>query len=99
MTSRIPFYFLITLLVIAGAALSMYRHDVYGVPWTPGEERALWELEARIEFDAIGDPVKVSMAAPETQQALPSSMKARHLRATVSHLLTLTWAAGGMVDP
>jgi len=46
----------------------MYRHDVYGVPWTPGEERALWELEARIEFDAIGDPVKVSMAAPETQQ-------------------------------
>ncbi|MGF1737545.1 inactive transglutaminase family protein [Photobacterium satsumensis] len=68
MTSRIPFYFLITLLVIAGAALSMYRHDVYGVPWTPGEERALWELESRIEFDAIGDPVKVSMAAPETQQ-------------------------------
>ncbi|WP_299014544.1 inactive transglutaminase family protein [uncultured Photobacterium sp.] len=68
MTSRIPFYFLITLLVIAGAALSMYRHDVYGVPWTPGEQRALWELEARIEFNAIGDPVKVSMAAPETQQ-------------------------------
>ncbi|KLV09121.1 gonadoliberin III [Photobacterium aquae] len=68
MTSRIPFYFLITLLLIAGTALSLYRHDVYGVPWTPGEERALWELEARIEFDAIGDPVKVSMAAPETQQ-------------------------------
>ncbi|MGF1686648.1 inactive transglutaminase family protein [Photobacterium japonica] len=68
MTSRIPFYFLITLLVIVGSALSLYRHDVYGVPWTPGEERALWELEARIEFDAIGDPVKVSMAAPETQQ-------------------------------
>lgn len=68
MTSRIPFYFLITLLVIAGGALSMYRHDVYGVPWTPGESRDLWELEARIEFDAIGDPVKVSMAAPETQQ-------------------------------
>ncbi|MGF1699027.1 inactive transglutaminase family protein [Photobacterium makurazakiensis] len=68
MTSRIPFYFLITLLVIAGTALSMYRHDIYGVPWTPGEERAMWELESRIEFDAIGDPVKVSMAAPETQQ-------------------------------
>ncbi|MGF1756801.1 inactive transglutaminase family protein [Photobacterium sagamiensis] len=68
MTSRIPFYFLISLLVIAGVALSQYRHDVYGVPWAPGEERALWELEARIEFDAIGDPVKISMAAPETQQ-------------------------------
>ncbi|MEL6113722.1 inactive transglutaminase family protein [Photobacterium sp. SP02] len=68
MTSRIPFYFLITLLVIAGTALSLYRHDIYGVPWTPGEERALWELEARVEFDAIGKPVKVSMAAPESQQ-------------------------------
>ncbi|MGF1724106.1 inactive transglutaminase family protein [Photobacterium nomapromontoriensis] len=67
MTSRIPFYFLITLLIIAGTALSLYRHDVYGVPWTPGVERTLWELEARIEFDAIGEPVKVSMAAPETQ--------------------------------
>ncbi|MGF1690528.1 inactive transglutaminase family protein [Photobacterium kagoshimensis] len=68
MTSRIPFYFLVTLLIIAGVGLSQYRHEVYGVPWTPGEKRALWELEARVEFDAIGDPVKVSMAAPETQK-------------------------------
>ncbi|MGF1875831.1 inactive transglutaminase family protein [Photobacterium frigidiphilum] len=68
MTSRIPFYFIVSLLVFAGIALSMYRHDVYGVPWTPGAERAVWEVEARVEFDAIGDPVKISMAAPETQQ-------------------------------
>ncbi|OEC84166.1 gonadoliberin III [Photobacterium damselae subsp. damselae] len=68
MTSRVPFYFLISILITVGLALSIYRHEVYGVPWTPGEHRQLWELEARVEFDAIGEPVKVSMAAPKTQQ-------------------------------
>lgn len=68
MTSRIPFYILISLLIISGIGLSMYRHDVYGVPWTPGKERAVWEVEARVQFDAIGDPVQVKMSAPGTQQ-------------------------------
>ncbi|WP_305817932.1 inactive transglutaminase family protein [Photobacterium leiognathi] len=68
MTSRVPFYILISLLIIAGLGLSMYRHDVYGVPWTPGEERAVWEVEARVQFDAVGDPVEVKMATPETQE-------------------------------
>ncbi|PSW75298.1 gonadoliberin III [Photobacterium sp. GB-50] len=68
MTSRVPFYILISLLIIAGLGLSMYRHDVYGVPWTPGEERAVWEVEARVQFDAVGDPVQVKMATPETQE-------------------------------
>ncbi|WP_419208637.1 inactive transglutaminase family protein [Photobacterium leiognathi subsp. mandapamensis] len=68
MTSRVPFYILISLLIIAGLGLSMYRHDVYGVPWTPDEERAVWEVEARVQFDAVGDPVEVKMATPETQE-------------------------------
>ncbi|EAS64176.1 gonadoliberin III [Photobacterium angustum] len=68
MTSRVPFYILISLLIIAGLGLSMYRHDVYGVPWTPGDERAVWEVEARVQFDAVGDPVQVKMATPETQE-------------------------------
>lgn len=68
MTSRIPFYILISLLIISGIGLSVYRHDVYGVPWTPGKERAVWEVEARVQFDAIGDPVQVKMSAPGTQQ-------------------------------
>lgn len=33
MTSRVPFYFLIAILVITGLTLSVMRHQDYGVPW------------------------------------------------------------------
>lgn len=67
MPSRVPFYFLISLLIVAGLTLSWLRHDSYGVPWTPGERSQVWDVEARIQFDAANKPVKVSMAAPQTQ--------------------------------
>ncbi|NNN43848.1 MULTISPECIES: inactive transglutaminase family protein [unclassified Vibrio] len=67
MTSRIPFYLSIFLLVAVGITLSMIRHQSYGVPWTPGETRQVWDIEARIEFNAQGKEVKVSLAAPHTQ--------------------------------
>lgn len=68
MSSRIPFYFLISLLVVVGIALSWFRHDVYGVPWAPGETSQVWDVEARIQFTASGDAAKLSMAAPQTQK-------------------------------
>ena len=67
MTSRIPFYFLIALLIAAGTWLNIMRHDNYGVPWSPGEKRQVWEVEARIEFTGMDQPAKVSLAAPNTQ--------------------------------
>ncbi|NLS11290.1 inactive transglutaminase family protein [Vibrio sp. SM6] len=67
MTSRLPFYLSVALLIVVGLALSIIRHDTYGVPWTPGETRQVWDVEATIEFTANGSEVKVSLAAPETQ--------------------------------
>ncbi|WP_028300204.1 inactive transglutaminase family protein [Oceanospirillum beijerinckii] len=67
MTRRIPFYLLILLLLVVGIGLSIYRHDVYSVPWTPEETREQWVVEARIKFIAQGDPVNVVMQAPDTQ--------------------------------
>ncbi|MCG3724421.1 inactive transglutaminase family protein [Vibrio cincinnatiensis] len=67
MTSRVPFYLSILFLVAIGITLSMIRHQSYGVPWTPGETRQVWDIEARIEFNAQGKEVKVSLAAPHTQ--------------------------------
>ena len=65
--SRVPFYFLIATLVIIGVALSVIRNQDYGVPWTPSESRQVWDVEARIEFLAVGGPVKVSFAVPNSQ--------------------------------
>jgi hypothetical protein len=67
MISRIPFYFTIALLIAAGIYLSVFRHQVYGVPWTPGHTKQVWEIEARVHFYALGKTVKVSLAAPYTQ--------------------------------
>lgn len=68
MINRLPFYLFVATLVLVGVALSLYRHSVYGVPWFPGEQREQWEIEARIEFTANGDPAKVAMAIPDDQQ-------------------------------
>ena len=67
MTSKIPFYISVALLIIAGIALSIFRHQTYGVPWTPGETRQVWDIEARVEFNAQNKAVKASLAAPGTQ--------------------------------
>lgn len=68
MTSRVPFYVSIILLISIGMYLIILRHTVYGVPLTPGETRQVWEIEAQIQFNALGKSAKVSLAAPETQQ-------------------------------
>jgi hypothetical protein len=67
MTSRVPFYLSVLLLIVAGITLSVVRHQTYGVPWTPGETRQIWDIEARLEFNALGKEAKVSLAAPHTQ--------------------------------
>ncbi|WP_194435867.1 inactive transglutaminase family protein [Vibrio fluminensis] len=67
MTSKVPLYIFVALLIGVGAALSIFRHESYGVPWTPGETRQVWDIEARVQFDAEGKPVKASLAVPDTQ--------------------------------
>lgn len=64
---RTPFYLLVALLVIAGSLLTWHRHVAFDVPWWPGEKRQIWSIEAKIEFMALGDPVKVNFAVPDTQ--------------------------------
>ncbi|MCY9845103.1 inactive transglutaminase family protein [Vibrio caribbeanicus] len=67
MTSKVPFYLSVALLILAGIALSVFRHQNYGVPWTPGATSKIWDVEARIEFSGQNKPVTVSLAAPTTQ--------------------------------
>lgn len=66
--SRLPFYLLVGLLLVTGIGLSVHRHITLEVPWTPGEQREVWEVEATVNFTAHGEPVLVDMALPSTQQ-------------------------------
>jgi hypothetical protein len=67
MTSRtkLPFYFAIFMLITAGLALAVMRHMELGVPWFTGEQRPVWMIEARVDFEATGEPVLASLTVPE----------------------------------
>ncbi|GGX78996.1 gonadoliberin III [Litchfieldella qijiaojingensis] len=66
--SRLPFYLLTGFLLVAGIALSIHRHVQFEVPWVPGEQRQVWEIESQVTFSAQGGPVIVDMALPTHQQ-------------------------------
>lgn len=63
--SRAPFYLAVMLLILAGLALAVIRHVQMGVPWLPGKQQPVWLVEARIDFEAWGEPVKVNLNIPE----------------------------------
>jgi len=67
MTQRGPFLFVVTLLIVAGVSTAAYRHQATRVPWLPGEEQLVWEVEARIQFTALGGATQVFLTLPPDQ--------------------------------
>ncbi len=68
MISRRPYYIVVALLYVIGAALVLYRHIEFDVPLWPGEYRSVWTVESKVEFEAKGEPVVASLAIPDTQE-------------------------------
>lgn len=66
--SRQPFYIVVFILILAGLLLSYYRHVNFDVPLLPGEKQRIWSIESKIQFDAQDEPVKVTLAIPDSQQ-------------------------------
>lgn len=66
--SRLPFYFIVGLLLITGIVLSVQRHLQFEIPWIPGEQQEVWEVEAMVHFNAGNSPVEVNFALPSHQQ-------------------------------
>lgn len=66
-SNRTTLYGLVAVLLILGIGMTWYRHAVFDVPFFPDEERSIWSIEAKVEFEAAGVPVKLSLAIPDTQ--------------------------------
>ncbi|HEY9032641.1 MAG TPA: inactive transglutaminase family protein [Pseudomonadales bacterium] len=64
MTSRLPFYLLLLLMMLASIAMAWLRHDLTGIPLLPGEQKPVWLVEARIDFIATAEPTQVSLSLP-----------------------------------
>ncbi len=63
-----PFLFMVLLLAIAGAGAASFRHYTYNIPWLPGTETQIWQVEARIQFNATGGASQVFLSLPPEQK-------------------------------
>ena len=60
---------LITLLVAVGILVTAYQIFILGIPVTEDETDDLWNIDAKVEFQASGrEPVKVQMFVPPLNQ-------------------------------
>ena len=58
---------MVALLALAGITTAVFRHQEYGVPLLPGEQQTVWQIEARIQFDAEGGATLVRLTLPPDQ--------------------------------
>jgi len=65
---RLPLFIAVVALLVIGTFLILHRHWVYEVPLLYGETQTIWSVEASVEFNADGNPVRVSMARPGDQK-------------------------------
>ncbi|PFG53771.1 uncharacterized protein with transglutaminase domain [Marinobacter sp. LV10R520-4] len=63
--SRTPFYIAIFLIIATGISLAVWRHIELGIPWLTGEQRPVWMVEARVDFDATGGSVTAALNVPD----------------------------------
>ncbi|MFO7861758.1 MAG: inactive transglutaminase family protein [Desulfosalsimonas sp.] len=64
MKSKSAFYIVVLILVLTGLGLGWLRHVNLDIPLVPGRTRPVWHIEARIDFVAEGEPVKVNLDLP-----------------------------------
>lgn len=67
MSPRTQVYVLGSLMILLGIGLVAYKSQVLGLPITPGAYQTVWTIEAKVEFEARGQEVKVSLALPKSQ--------------------------------
>ena len=91
---------LITVLVLLGVAVTAYQIFVLGIPVTEDETDDLWNIDAKVEFQASPrEPVKVQMFVPPLNQdyvSLNESFISNNYGVSVNRVdgnRKLTWSA------
>lgn len=63
-------YTLVLILVVMGMGAALYKHFVLGFAFTPGGKETVWQVQAKIQFEAEeGKPSKVSLVLPSTDSS------------------------------
>jgi len=67
MNARIFFFVLVASLMLLGIFQTVQRHITLDIPWLPGETRTIWNIDAKINFNAKDGPVLATLTTPEAQ--------------------------------
>jgi len=67
MNAKIFFFALVVGLFIVGMSQTIHRHLAFDIPWLPGETRTIWDIDAKIDFEAKGEPVLATLTTPAHQ--------------------------------
>ena len=70
MEEKIKVYVVAALLAAIGISIALYKHFALGFPLLPNEKTAVWTIESKVEFEASGAPVLVSLALPYEQDGV-----------------------------
>ena len=68
MKARLQIFILVSLLLIVGIGLTIYKCYALGFMFTPGEE-TVWQVQARMQFEAEGGPAEVSLVMAEKDKS------------------------------
>ncbi|GAA5316389.1 MAG: inactive transglutaminase family protein [Candidatus Pelagadaptatus aseana] len=69
MNSRKQITYLVLLLVGLGVSAVVYKHKVLGFPLLANQTETVWDLEAKLQFEADGGPVSVKVNLPDPNPA------------------------------
>ncbi|MDG2271949.1 MAG: UUP1 family membrane protein, partial [Halioglobus sp.] len=67
MNQKWTFHAILILLAFIGIGTAVLRHLSAGTPFLPGQEKFVWLVEARVDFDVTGGPVSASLSLPDFQ--------------------------------
>ena len=70
MKGRFEFSLVVLFFILAGLGLVLYKHLALGIPLVREEATTIWNIEARIEFDAKGGPAQVELSLPDNQSGV-----------------------------
>ncbi|NND40357.1 MAG: inactive transglutaminase family protein [Pseudomonadales bacterium] len=60
-----PLMILVSILLFAGASLTLLKHKQLFIPFTPDSSNELWLVEAELRFEGKNRPAKISLALPQ----------------------------------
>jgi hypothetical protein len=70
MKEKTKVYAVACVLALLGLSMALYKHFALGFPLLPNQKTEVWTVEAKVEFEANGAAVLVSLALPHEQQGI-----------------------------